>query len=424
MTDESVVMTGLDNGTPRHRVVEAIRASIERPWEKVSENPSEEAARQNMQQALQNLLNQQILKHEDRISEAREAQLTRRCRERVVKGSVQQLNVLAESDSSAHEQVMRVAHLLSDVRLEDGRIVSLSLAKEPGDKADRVQLLAITRADVALPIASMYIETDTIVFESQSWNTRGTMRDQLVKLLLARVRNEPLVIDWKTPSIYTLRAAKMARRYYNDYDVLVANYCYSLGLLKENEINIPWDRQELRYNIDKENARRELDAFFIDPKVAEKRFPEWLQASPPLQLAMARLPKWLQAQQLILEKFNIRNQLQSKLDVCTLEEERLAKQLSAMAGTGSEFSAVIKDLNTGKIDFDMTIKVRIFKQGTTYDVQLFAKPAYDQRPFEQFGQYNFDTTQPLFDRKGNSEPQIESKARQLFDILIQLEAVD
>jgi hypothetical protein len=455
MSDETVVMTGLDAGTPRHDVVEAIRIAIERPWAKLDnlfytkyhseedkKRVTEEAevALQQAQGPLQNLLDQQMAKYSEQVVTASEAQLVRRCAERVAAVTrTRKLNVLTESDNSTYTQDMHVANLLNNVRSNDGRIVSLALAKEAGGDPDEVHLMAITRGDIALPVASMFNSAGTVVFENEKWNELGAYRKVLVNTLLSRVRGEPLVPDWQTPRRYSLRKNRTSGIFpqwdptpekpneygdngYNYYDRLTATYCHEIGLLKKDEGALNTRYQKC--GITREGAEstyRELERFFSDPEIMK---PPWGvgDSSPPLKLALSRLPQFQQAQQRVFNLFGAVAGLNEKLGDCSPEEERLIRKLHAMSQQATRFSAVLEDLNTGKTEADIAVIADLAKQGTSYDIRIFAKPqAMSNAEFKLLLQNNFDTRQPLFTRNGSTPQQIDSRARQMFDILRQLE---
>jgi hypothetical protein len=444
MADDTVVMTGLDAGTPRHDVVEAIRLAVDRPWIKFSKDieewyakrvdkdashsqPStaiEEigsalASRLVVVAALQNLLDQQISKHREFLVDAKEALLVRLCAEKFdTNDQTQQINILSEADSSTFEQEMQVAPLLRNTRYENGRRIELVLARAV-NQTDQMQILAMTRGDIALPVATLFQESGTLVFENQQWNIPGSRREESVNSLLARVREKPVLADsqWETPKGYALRGSRNRGTHVHSTDLVAADYCYELGLLREDEGAASYRQDGCSFTREAlENHYRELKLFFSDPDIMGLPFD--CEESPPVELALARLPQLHKAQRAILDTMNIAEQITDKLGECTPEEEILAQRLYSMSQHATEFRAVAKNRDTGKTKADIALEATLSKKASVYDIRIAAKPStMSNEEFKLFLQYTFDLTQPLFDRGKNTPQQIATKPKELVDLL-------
>jgi hypothetical protein len=436
MADETVVMTPLDEDTSRHDIVESIRnlfneTNLIRSRSVIQDEKS--------RQILQKLFDELLLTHAEQTASSSEAMLVRRSFEKVRENTkAKKLNILS-ANGSTFTQDLWVASLLESVQLSDSRVMDLMLAEESKDlKNDQyVQLLAVTRGSVALPIAKMYKETGTVVFDTDKSDSNGDARQLIINELLARVRGLPIVDpnSYTTPANYGLRKRyspteiepdwrKIDQNKLNYYDTICATYFYEKGLLRKDEGALKNGRYDTsgmtKMGVDRIYA--DFDAYFKDPEYTE--IPNSNLA--PVRLALSRLPLKRQAEQDFLNLFEVEASLKSKLGDTSIEEERLALQIDKMLLKSNQFLGLIEEVNTGNTKGDIEIKATIENTGTKYRVNIYAKPramlnqAFSATPQMQL---YFDASRPMFNRNEKETSDVSAKARRYYEILKVLQPV-
>jgi hypothetical protein len=430
MRDDSVVMNSLDENTPRHSVVEAIRALLaERRYGNDSTIQNKETKR-----IILTLFEKLIEAQAEQLLQAEETMLVRRCFETLYDEKTQGKKIsLLNENAGPYTQTMRFAKLLTGSRLQDGRVVDLALVKpfDNNDKDNYLQLVALARGNIALPLAKMFKETGTVVFEEDNTNT-GIHRQLSISILLDRLKKKPFLLDLVTPEDYGLSKANARGEVepkwrtidptkLNYYDTVCATYMYDRGLLKQDEGALPGGKYQrsgmTRQGVDRIYAN--FDAYFADPE--HTKLPQADLA--PVKLAISRLPLLKRAEQTIFNLFNVEKRLEKKLGNCNTEEERLATKIDEMRQKATSFRGIIEDVNTGNTTGDLEIKATIEGEGTNYSVNIYAKPhAMTNRGFSERPQMalTFDSARPIFERQGLPLEKASDYARRFYEILNQL----
>jgi hypothetical protein len=428
MNDDTVVMTTLDNGTPRQRVVEAIRTAM-----KEGSGYAEEytwIADQASRSIIQSLVNQQIDAHDEQLAESQEAMLVRRCLEKLEEGSeYRTLNMIA-GDNTVYAQGVNIHNLLQNCRLDDDRFIELALTQE-NDSSD-AKIVAVCRGDIAYPIASVIGETSKVILEQNDNSSNVAHRETILKLLLSRVRNKPLfalpqsksaiqagkrlpsgvILDkwgeWKARARNRFGGVIMTEEdYFFDptfYSHTVpATYLYRQGLLRKEEgaIDDPYNAGMTDGGVN--TTFKELETFLADPESYDE-LPTGCDC-PPVWLALSRLPLKRQAEQALFDQLGISGRIQEHMGETTLEEERFIKQVQSMLLESTVFVSTYYNVNTGTNRAKLDVKACIKQEGTEYWIDIYAKSnaLKDQHfpPDPQRTLY-FNTLNPIIDRGSNN----------------------
>ncbi|MEI9914375.1 MAG: hypothetical protein WDN66_05395 [Candidatus Saccharibacteria bacterium] len=94
------------------------------------------------------------------MDSAKEAMLVRRAYERA--GRLKQrktLRVIDEKEGDLSQERFGLHRIYQGVKLEDGRVANIALGQAKGEK---LQLLSISRGDIALPLAEFNLSTGTV----------------------------------------------------------------------------------------------------------------------------------------------------------------------------------------------------------------------------------------------------------------------
>ena len=428
MTDETVVMTALDERTSRQQVVEAIRTLFREssPNDKAWSDIQDSSAKR----IIQGLTDQQRAAHAEHLIESQEAMLVRRCVEKVNdKPATRKLNILAEGDN-IFEQTMLIRTLLQNCKLDDSRFVDLALTKS--DNND-IQAVAITRGNLAFLIASFIADTGKVVFESIPNSADPATRLRLVEILLDRVRNKPMFslpavkrtvkkeedgsnslrdkwAEFKQRARTRFGAVPITEAEYffdasNYHHTIPATYLYRKGLLRKDEgaVDDPFSVGMTAWGVNR--TFQELDELFEDPELFDGQELSHFLDCPPVWLALSRLPLQRQAEQRLFDTLGISARIRKQLGETTLDEERFVKQMQKLITRGNIYQGTVENVNTGTNNASLDIEVRLYQDGTSYRVKLFAKAhALKKQPFptQPYKTLEFDTLTRIASNNGVS----------------------
>jgi hypothetical protein len=402
--DENFIVTSLDDGIPRIAIVEAIRTLLD--------NREEDAG--DYREVLTKLVEDEIAKKSSLFEAASEAQFIRSAYERVGEPKLKQLYLLGEEEPTAIKARMRT--LLPECRLSDGRLARLVLALPEGpDPA--LQLLAITRGDLALPLASMHKSRGKVEFYNQQ-DLSEEEHVKMVELLAQRLKQEPY---WTYSRPEQLRY-KLEDLDYDDRIISAhMGKKYELLLTKEREVSYDLKGSRDRIKEDNEIIRAKLDEFLADPSYVPNPYPD----SAPLKLALVRLGEREQGRRNFVGRFGVEQGLNALLGECDGGEETVIKKIQQLNSQGENFAAVLKNRKINTVRGDVSFKVSIKRNGTDYEVVTFYRfDAMLDADFTIFNalSFNFDATKPLFDRE-KIKFDIDERTAIIYEILRDLKPV-
>jgi hypothetical protein len=119
---------------------------------------------------------------------------------------------------------------------------------------------------------------------------------------------------------------------------------------------------------------------------------------------------------LTCKQLNVASRLEAAIGPCSSNEELLFGKVWSMANQGGVFSAVASNVQLGKTRGDAKVNAEVQRDGTAYSVIIrgapLAMPDEVPRPILRL---DFDSTQPLIDRKKQTDPSV--RAKDILDIL-------
>jgi hypothetical protein len=424
MRDDTAVVTSLDENTPRHAIVEAIRSLMEE--QHMSDHSIVDPETERI---IQTLFSRLIDAQAEIVNKSTELMLVRRAFTKINSMTVgKNFNVLTQ-DHSTYTESMRFVTLMEEVLMDDGRRVDLCLAKPFKQYAEDpyLHLFAVARGNIAVPIARMHKETGSIVFQNDA-GMSSEQRKAIIDSLLARVRERP-VIDpniFETPENYGLRKSSSGEihpawrddeeRALNYYDTVSATYFYEKGLLRKDEGALKDGKYSKSGTTewDVNSMYEQFDTYFADPE--NNPLPHADLA--PVKLAMSRLPIKQAAERSIFNLLDVDKDLRDTFGECYIEEERLAAQIAAMTQRGNVFEGVYEKVRTPNTVGDIAVRVTISRSATNYEVKIYAKPqAMTNRDFPKQPQMLlvFDAAGKVIERRDGVN--VDEEARKYFEIL-------
>jgi hypothetical protein len=404
--DDNFTVTTLDDGaTSRISIVEAIRALIDEHASKFKDSETKAV--------LQKLLDDEMSKREKEFAAAKEAHLARRCHEFAKAGSKRELHVL-ESGQSTAQKLMHISPLISSCQLESGHLVEFSFGLNAENSSD-LQLLAITRGNLALPLASMSNDDGKVEFNQIDANhsvEKKQLVDGLVKML-----NGGGYWSYSSPKELKYTLEKL-----NGIDAVISEHIGKKHILlfeKNSETSSQSSRiftQEKLLEI-----TTNIDKFLADPEHLSNPYPD----SMPLKLAIFRYYERQDGQRKFLNQFGIKEKLKSTLGESTPEEEAVMSKIQRLSTMGNKFAGVLKDRKIGTVKGDTQFIVYIKNDGTGYELTThFRWHAMEDRDYDYIDALSltFDSKSSLFDRS-KSRFDYSERARIIYEVLSALEPV-
>jgi hypothetical protein len=428
MTDETVIMTALDEHTSRQEMVEAIRTVFDEYKQAKSENGTSARIRDKKGRSIiQMLVDQQVNRHQESLATAQEAMLVRRCIEKVSERTeLKKLLVIADKDNH-YTRDIHVSSVLSGCQLDQSRFLDFVLTKDTSGKKTDIKLMAVTRGKIAIPVASIISETGKVVFEAIPDKLDKNQRANLTQLLLDRIRSKPLVTfasatnkfehdDAKSSALQKelknrprnqfgavpISTDEYIRHGLNSYDRIAATYLYTKqGLLNSDEGACDPNCQGItKEGVD--STYKSLSELCADPEYFARKHPGEYKPfgcdGPPVWLALSRMPLIRQAEQNLFGQLGVAQKMREYLGESSLEEERFVKQVQELCNRGTVFHVTVNGVNTGTNRAAIDIKTQLSNQGTSYNIELYAKPSALKEqtfPDEPYKSLTFDLLQPI-----------------------------
>lgn len=420
-----------DDLTGRNTVIEAIRAVVDSEYAEYSVAGDGEAAKAKRQQALQALLNIEFAQNKDKLAEAFEAQLVRRCTAEVKPDSWRKLVVLND-DGETYEQKYNIKDVIDRTLFDDKRLVSLVVGRPvEGAHQDVSQLFALTRGILALPLAQLNTSTGQLTFENDALTSDIEQRKQLVYQLLGILRGEPLVNHQPMNSRYYLGETEDSG---GGQRKRVAEKIASIGKEKTKEdeqITV----QALRRNVDvvlahhfriyrneehpflkgelpdvfledpegiSEEVRSKADEFMSNPLTAPNPYPH----SRVLKVVDERLKRENDKRKTIFTQLSTADRLANIIGDTSVEEEGLVQRLYDMRLKSTVHKGVIENVVMNNTVADAIFQVSIEREGTQFSVTVSGKPeAMADEPLRVLPPFcfSFDAIRPIHEQLNGSK---------------------
>ncbi|HSW75042.1 MAG TPA: hypothetical protein VLG16_04200 [Candidatus Saccharimonadales bacterium] len=391
LTDDDLYATTTDDATPRFEIIEALRKLVD---DTIANSHFGTVKPQDIA-IVQAFIDRQAIVRGESVAKAYEAQLVRRCYEKVEKGKQLRLNVL-EEDAVITPADHQVTPIIAPVVQEDGRLVSLVMARDTqseGALSDSLKLYALTRGDIAVPVASLSRTFGTVDFQHEGQLTVDD-RAKLLRDLLYTVRDRAEANTPKIDDAFYVQSEK------TPYDMLIKDTLVSQGLLDRHARFDNFDDKARRPGLTRPDAKYYemtkrilplLGRYFAYPDL---NLPAHIADSAPLKVA---------AQTLVISHTRNRNLL-SRLPISDLLSERLGDvrkcdeifmhYVTAAQNATQELQANLHNQPIGKTKADVTIKIELDQQGTLYNLTLLGRPkAMENEPMKSLLNVVFDSSQ-------------------------------
>jgi hypothetical protein len=390
MNDDSLFVTTADEGTSRQDVIEKIRQIVASAKDIPTKPP-----------LISSLLAGELAgKEAQLLDKAKEAMMVRRIYERAKPKEQSRFRVLDESTGEFIQHNTNTHGLFHGLKMEDGRVVNLMLAEGLGNN---LQLLATTRGDIALPLASFDKLEGTVDLLGLEDKLSVEQRRDIVGTLhhIICMNFEPRSLYW-THSYNKQRDDVIEK---HRTDLVIAQYLNERGLLNLSEI---WHTRSERLkikDIDEKEIHRKIDDFLVNPAS-----PKPFSPSEPLDLFVAAKEKHNQGGVHTCTILNVASRLEMAIGACSSNEELLFGKVWSMANKAGVFSAVANNVQLGKTRGDAKVNAEVQRDGTVYSVIISGSPLAmpDEKP-RPILRLDFDSTQPLIDRKNQTDPSLRAK---------------
>lgn len=434
--DDNFHVMASDDRTGRNVVIEAIRDTLNpRYVEKLlsPEHTSDPIERQR-KVALEKLLAIEFRQNNEQLTTAFEAQLVRKCAERLDPETWRRLTVF-DDQGERSEQCFARSVIIDKTQFSDSRIAHLMIgAPIEGDNQDIAQLFAVTRGKLAISIATLNASTGQIAFENADITPNSERRKQIVYQFLSVLRGEQLVphgrdnrvkfttedserssakANSKQKGVRAKLNVALAReaigstighinyQLFTKQDRAIAGFFwnpnYNRGLFAEGEL--PDAAGQGDYEV-----RTAINKFLNDPLLAQNPFPK----SRVMQVAAERLSQENNVRENILNQFDVKARFANVLGATSLSEEALVEELYGLVCESTTHSGIIKNIHMNNTAADALIQVKIELDGPTYIVTVSGKPeAMNDEPLKPLPTFCFELDsarpiQPQLNGKGNS----------------------
>jgi hypothetical protein len=462
--DDNFHVLASDDRTGRHVIIEAIRDLLDPKYKSVDRRRKSEQVEpfeenEKLKSALVKLLDFEVDQNRDKLAAGFEAQLVRKSFESFDPETWRGLVVVNENGEN-YEGRYTLRTLIERARLPDSRTAQLVLAKPiDGPDQDLAHIMAITREQVALPVATLNATTGQIRFENSELEARTQRRQDIVYKFLSILRGNPLVShsriqfmesdeshqvpqkdkrsrvkeklanmldldnrvsDGLNRVVDGLRITESLRRDSGVIDGLRIAYpisridrlitdCFEAydnvcPIISRDEvpaISLNRGEYELRGEV-----HNKLAAYLKNPDDQPNPYPH----SRLLRLAVRRLDAERQAKLDVLNQFNVCTQLTNILGPTTAIDEALVEQIFTMAKSSNVHRGVIKKVNLESAIADIDFKIEISCRGSNYQITASRKPtamedeALRISPTFSFG---YDITRPIGEQLNGTRDHIQ-----------------
>jgi hypothetical protein len=438
--DDNFHVLATDDSTGRNVVIEAIRDlldpkhNVRGSRKETKEQPGGDDERRK--EVLLKLIGIEVSQNREKLADAFEAQLVRKSFEEFDPKYWRRLLMVHEGEGR-YEGRYNLRPLVKETLLPDGRLVELAIARPiDSPNQDIAHIVAISRGQVAMPVAALNASTGKITFDNPELATDSQHRQEVVNKLLSILRGNPLVqhddiqfaeypnkrsrvrqglaelFDRRDSkfmdAIDSLRVPETLRREVGIVGGLritwpisridraitacVTEHGFARGIIRYAEVpEVRLGKEEFDL---RDEARSNITAFLEDPDNQPNPYPH----SKVLEVAVRRLNKERQAQLNVINQFDVQARLAEILGPTTIQDERLVKRIFNMTLNSRVHRGVIKDVDLGPTIADIDFKVAIEWNGPNYQITVSRKPAAMEDEALRISPafcFSYDVTQPI-----------------------------
>lgn len=293
------------------------------------------------------------------------------------------IQVIDQAEGTFESQPVNYQEIGFRSVLDDGRIIRLAIATDPGwTENDPIELLALTRGELALPLATFQRTDGSIIFHGQAGEVDDGRRGHMLQELAAIFEFEDAFSVRRGVFWDTLRSLddRMSQRPPH-HTYLLAEICGELGLFRKTDLILPALIE------DKQQAAHKTYLFgqgIADAKAVRDYFRRAGSGEVPfkndkiMQMAIRAMRDKQSIARSLAETFGVASRLQTALGECTPEEELLVEELHWMAQQRAKFSGVIGGALLGRHRTEMFYEATVEPGDLNYALRLSAMQAVDR----------------------------------------------
>jgi hypothetical protein len=336
--------------------------------------------------------------------------IVRRASERAVGFIEIQLQTIDVLEGGVEKGVYLSTSLVSDFRLAGSRSTELALTY---NAEKTLQLLAITRGDIAVPLASFDRASGRVLFNASRQQVDDERRDQLAAIYKA-------VSATYTPPVYEcdhLQERLGTRK--SDYAarIIALRYLKSRGLIGLQEYNQKCVSKADLKAIDSAGIQTRVDDIIAEISLRHQGR-DRSDLYSITHNVLDHYKKHLSNAVDIANRFYVSESFDALLGCTTSEEEALFRKTRAMSRRPGVYYGIAEQVKVGTTVGDANLQAEVSRDGTMYNViisgSMLAMPDDEPRPIINLV---FDAKQPLFNRKQYTNDLAASRAKDILEIL-------
>jgi len=356
MQDDNYYTTTADDQTSRQALVESLRAFV-----KGSINREQQAT-------IQKFIDQQAELHRPELAAAYERQLASEAIDAVRNAPIEKLIVMRDTENRRVADDYKMHQLTAPLLLEDGRMVKLALIAEKNSKQDYAELVAITRASVAVPLATFAKLYENAEF---TYEVDDAARQQLIRDLLFAIIRRPKLGGYEF-----------------ELTNQVSSYAGAVGLAK-------WDE----YNFKKywHGNRKELSLLFAYPGFQTAEMKELASVFPEEDITSlrSRLIKLQGTAANLCQQLIINERLTDLLGPVRPCDERFMYFVDWLANAKGPREAVFENMTVSSTVSDTQVSAEVERQDQGFRLKFSGRPlSMPHEPMRLLGEVWIDPTQP------------------------------
>ncbi len=409
MSDDDFIVTPQDAESSRYDLVQAFLGVLRGVHRAGKINEAQTSA-------IQALINQQAESQRETLRATYERQIVKAGFERLgERGQTANLTVLQDDERSITQSHL-IARINQPFTLNDGRVVYLAIGHpsiKEDETTDRIELFAINRGSVALPLATMTTQFDSV--ELHGGGDSDVFVRKLHHMLLRR------------PSLRSMPEIEEAQYNPNELDKSdqsIAQWCYEQGILSDRErwTGRTHDYQTVYSEIDSID-RKKLSMFFDCPIRGANPFPK----SKPMQLAIERLRQQKEDDEWLLDMLNVPDRFNNRLGEARGCDEIMMCHVNNLLDSEDGKTAILRGVAIGKTTSSAVIKASVQPiDSGVYELTLAGRPlSMSAEPIRPLVQMVLDPTKLYLGLDSDKQPLFsESGMEEILDILSKVAVAD
>ena len=371
MTDDNFYLTPKDDESDRLKFVTAIEKLLESdPRQTYSELVSQETI-----EKINSLINKQVAEFSQDLHQACEDHLIRSIFKKFGKNS-REATLHFISEEAVPERFQRM-NIVGETLMSGGRLVSLEVVRpQTGDGYinDRLELVAITRKNVAVPIATMSSRFDKIEFIDHSITKEE--KAEIVRSLLYAVDERDSRLEERTNFIHG--------KYGSSEEIDVARGLYGVGMLQKNELNL----KDKLISPGKERIRIKINNYLLYPTPERNPYPK----SEAMKIVLTKAELRAQSDRKLLGVLKVEERLGAILGEPKAEEEVFMHSVRWLESLGGVELALVKVKESGR---NAVVNMDVKRNQNVYEVCINGRPeSMDDEPLRELIKIQVDPTKP------------------------------